>query len=153
MCALISQLREAEMGGTSHKYSQAVLKGESGLHQQQTSQTFWHSAFVLLQDGYFPSAMRGHFSIEWMAQSSQSTGTDALPGTAACGTHSESLPGFYCRQKSEIGPEANRNQSLKSLNQHQLSHSNQGMSRLVQNICDTQSFKVSFNVNINRFTI
>lgn len=97
--------------------------------------------------------MRGHFSIEWMAQSSQSTGTDALPGAAACGTHSESLPGFYCRQKSENGPEENRNQSLKSLNLHQISHNNQGMSSLGQNICHMQSFKVSFNININTFSI
>lgn len=34
MCALISGLREPEMvGGSSHKYSQAVLRGDSGLHQ------------------------------------------------------------------------------------------------------------------------
>ncbi|XP_077944830.1 ventrally expressed dharma/bozozok antagonist [Gasterosteus aculeatus] len=47
--------------------------------------------------------MRGHFSIEWMSQSSRPTGTGT--GPAACGTHSESLPGFYCRQKSESSPE------------------------------------------------
>ncbi|KAM7392313.1 hypothetical protein PAMA_007431 [Pampus argenteus] len=51
--------------------------------------------------------MRGHFSIEWMAQSSQPAGRESLTasGPAACGTHSESLPGFYCRQKAENGPE------------------------------------------------
>lgn len=97
-------------------------------------------SFSLLQiwtNGYFPAAMRGHFSIEWMAQSSQSAGTDTLPGPVACGTHSESLPGFYCRQKSGKLPEENRNQGLKTLSQHQLSHNNQGKSRLVQNICNT----------------
>uniref|UniRef100_A0A665V1T6 Ventrally expressed dharma/bozozok antagonist n=1 Tax=Echeneis naucrates TaxID=173247 RepID=A0A665V1T6_ECHNA len=47
--------------------------------------------------------MRGHFSIEWMAQSSQPAGPQAVQdsGPAACGTHSESLPGFYCWPKSE----------------------------------------------------
>ncbi|XP_037548216.1 ventrally expressed dharma/bozozok antagonist [Nematolebias whitei] len=53
--------------------------------------------------------MRGHFSIEWMAQSSQSAGPaapgPAAPGPAAWGTHSETLPGFYCRQKSGSFPE------------------------------------------------
>ncbi|XP_072228083.1 ventrally expressed dharma/bozozok antagonist [Leuresthes tenuis] len=48
--------------------------------------------------------MRGHFSIEWMAQSSQPAGPESPTvqpaGPMACGTHSESLPGFYCRQKS-----------------------------------------------------
>ncbi|XP_029694000.1 ventrally expressed dharma/bozozok antagonist isoform X2 [Takifugu rubripes] len=76
-------------------------------------------------NGYFPAAMRGHFSIEWMAQSSQSAGKDTLPGPVACGTHSESLPGFYCRQKSGKLPEENRNQALKTLSQHQISHNNQ----------------------------
>ncbi|CAG05361.1 unnamed protein product, partial [Tetraodon nigroviridis] len=69
--------------------------------------------------------MRRHFSIEWMAQSSQSADTDAASGPAACGTHSESLPGFYCRQRSENVPEENRNQSLKTFNQHQISQSAQ----------------------------
>jgi len=50
--------------------------------------------------------MRGHFSIEWMSQSSQLAGAQTGgpgpgPGAAACGTHSESLPGFYCKIKSE----------------------------------------------------
>uniref|UniRef100_A0A3P9H6I1 Ventrally expressed dharma/bozozok antagonist n=1 Tax=Oryzias latipes TaxID=8090 RepID=A0A3P9H6I1_ORYLA len=65
--------------------------------------------------------MRRHFSIEWMAQSSrpaspppQPPGSDHRPAT--CGTHAESLPGFYRRleprsspgqeQKSWPGPEA-----------------------------------------------
>ncbi|KAL3041857.1 hypothetical protein OYC64_019938 [Pagothenia borchgrevinki] len=73
--------------------------------------------------------MRGQFSIEWMAQSSQSSGTESsASGPAACGTHSESLPGFYCRQKSENGPEQQetRNQGLNSISlQHQTSHNNQ----------------------------
>ncbi|XP_059213366.1 ventrally expressed dharma/bozozok antagonist [Centropristis striata] len=71
--------------------------------------------------------MRGHFSIEWMAQSSQPAGTETPsasgPGPAACGTHSESLPGFYCRQKSENLTEQ---QETRSTLQHQSSHSNQG---------------------------
>ncbi|XP_023268202.1 homeobox protein vent1-like [Seriola lalandi dorsalis] len=78
--------------------------------------------------------MRGHFSIEWMAQSSQvqPAGPQAGPasaGPAACGTHAESLPGFYCRQKSENLPEQqeeSRSQSLDSYSpsslQHQTSH-------------------------------
>lgn len=92
--------------------------------------------------------MRGHFSIEWMAQSSQSAGTDAVSGPAACGTHSESLPGFYCRQKSENLPEEHRNQSLKTFNQHQISQITQGKFNLMQKICNTQLFKVSFNIKM-----
>nr|XP_019937379.1 PREDICTED: homeobox protein vent1-like [Paralichthys olivaceus] len=78
--------------------------------------------------------MRGHFSIEWMAQSSQPAGSDTVPtpGPTACGTHSESLPGFYCRQKSEKVPEQqeeSRSQSLDAYSlstpQHQTSHSDQ----------------------------
>ncbi|XP_029300191.1 ventrally expressed dharma/bozozok antagonist [Cottoperca gobio] len=77
--------------------------------------------------------MRGPFSIEWMAQSSQPAGpeTALASGPAACGTHSESLPGFYCRQKSENvpGQQETRSQGLNafSLNslQHQTSHNNQ----------------------------
>lgn len=87
--------------------------------------------------GYFSAAMRRHFSIEWMAQSSQSADTDAASGPAACGTHSESLPGFYCRQRSENVPEENRNQSLKTFNQHQISQSAQGRSSLMENTCNT----------------
>ncbi|XP_037607764.1 ventrally expressed dharma/bozozok antagonist [Sebastes umbrosus] len=80
--------------------------------------------------------MRGDFSIEWMAQSSQPVGTETAsasgpgpgPGPAACGTHSESLPGFYCRQKAENSPEQqeSRSQDLDAFSlQHQTSHSNQ----------------------------
>ncbi|XP_041816650.1 ventrally expressed dharma/bozozok antagonist [Chelmon rostratus] len=77
--------------------------------------------------------MRGHFSIEWMAQSSQPARTDAVSasGPTTCGTHSESLPGFYCRQKSENEPELQETRSpgleAFSLNtlQHQTTHSNQ----------------------------
>ncbi|KAM9841306.1 ventrally expressed dharma/bozozok antagonist [Aulostomus maculatus] len=81
--------------------------------------------------------MRGHFSIEWMAQSSQQRpagpgaparpGAPAGPGPVACGTHSESLPGFYCRPKSESVPEQEqqdtRSSSSTSMNppQHQTS--------------------------------
>ncbi|XP_008300202.1 ventrally expressed dharma/bozozok antagonist [Stegastes partitus] len=58
--------------------------------------------------------MRGRFSIEWMAQSSKPAGsgtpTIAASGPAACGTHSESLPGFYHRQKSENVPERQQQQ-------------------------------------------
>ncbi|XP_077354561.1 ventrally expressed dharma/bozozok antagonist [Festucalex cinctus] len=44
--------------------------------------------------------MRGHFSIEWMAQSSRQTPA-GLAGLA--GTHAESLPGFYRRDDGDIG--------------------------------------------------
>ncbi|XP_044029661.1 ventrally expressed dharma/bozozok antagonist [Siniperca chuatsi] len=72
--------------------------------------------------------MRGHFSIEWMAQSSQPAGTETV---SACGTHSESLPGFYCRQKSEnlAEQQENRSQGLDAFGlstlQHQTSHGSQ----------------------------
>ncbi|XP_076614857.1 ventrally expressed dharma/bozozok antagonist [Chaetodon auriga] len=73
--------------------------------------------------------MRGHFSIEWMAQSSQPAGTDAVSasGPTACGTHSESLPGFYCRQKSENEPEQeeDRRQGLDAFSLNQSSHCSQ----------------------------
>ncbi|XP_030291399.1 homeobox protein vent1-like [Sparus aurata] len=78
--------------------------------------------------------MRGHFSIEWMAQSSQPAGTGAVSasGPTTCGTHSESLPGFYCRPKTaESLPEQeeNRSQNLDGLSlQHQTSHSNNQVS-------------------------
>lgn len=95
--------------------------------------------------------MRGHFSIEWMAQSSQPAGTDALSGPAACGTHSESLPGFYCRQRSEDGPEENRNQSLKTFSQHQVSHSDHGKTSLMQTVSKAQSLKVRFTENLSQY--
>ncbi|KAI3362467.1 hypothetical protein L3Q82_012749 [Scortum barcoo] len=76
------------------------------------------------------AAMRGHFSIEWMAQSSQPAGTEAASasGPTTCGTHSESLPGFYCRQKTENVQELQetRNQSPESFSLNaQNSHSSQ----------------------------
>lgn len=49
--------------------------------------------------------MRGHFSIEWMAQSSLPAGAESV---SACSTQAESLPGFYCRQKPEPAPEQER---------------------------------------------
>uniref|UniRef100_A0A8C7L3X2 Ventrally expressed dharma/bozozok antagonist n=1 Tax=Oncorhynchus kisutch TaxID=8019 RepID=A0A8C7L3X2_ONCKI len=42
--------------------------------------------------------MRGHFSIEWLAQSSQALGS-MRPSTSV--TQPESLPGFYCRPRPE----------------------------------------------------
>ncbi|XP_066568640.1 ventrally expressed dharma/bozozok antagonist [Amia ocellicauda] len=43
--------------------------------------------------------MKGHFSIEWLSQSSQKTGPEprdtALPGPCTSSTAPESLPGFY----------------------------------------------------------
>lgn len=132
MCALISGLREAEMRWGAPPINAATLCSEdsqdftsSKLLKPVGTQLFF-LPFQIWTNGYFPTAMRGHFSIEWMAQSSQSAGTDVLSGPAACGTHSESLPGFYCRQRSENVPEASRNQSLKTFNQHQISHGNQG---------------------------
>ncbi|XP_028457778.1 ventrally expressed dharma/bozozok antagonist [Perca flavescens] len=63
--------------------------------------------------------MRGSFSIEWMAQSSQqptagmenASASGPGPGPAACGTHTESLPGFYGRQKCENVPEQKESRS------------------------------------------
>ncbi|XP_058473999.1 ventrally expressed dharma/bozozok antagonist [Solea solea] len=72
--------------------------------------------------------MRGHFSIEWMAQSSQPAGTPIASdsGPTACGTHAESLPGFYCRQKTENVAEQSRRQGLDDYTaQHQTTHNNQ----------------------------
>ncbi|XP_029544755.1 homeobox protein vex1-like [Oncorhynchus nerka] len=55
--------------------------------------------------------MRGHFSIEWLAQSSRASGSTspsppssswtsvAAGPTSTSGTHPESLPGFYCRPR------------------------------------------------------
>ncbi|KAM3600439.1 uncharacterized protein V6R79_023549 [Siganus canaliculatus] len=66
--------------------------------------------------------MRGRFSIEWMAQSSQSPGArTSSSDPAACGTHSESLPGFYCRHKAQDSGGHQRTQSLDP--QHQDPHS------------------------------
>ncbi|XP_041667526.1 ventrally expressed dharma/bozozok antagonist [Cheilinus undulatus] len=46
--------------------------------------------------------MRGRFSIEWMAQSSQPPQTDRTGSEpTTCGTSAESLPGFYSRQRTE----------------------------------------------------
>ncbi|XP_030597929.1 ventrally expressed dharma/bozozok antagonist [Archocentrus centrarchus] len=60
--------------------------------------------------------MNGHFSIEWMAQSSQQEGSETTTITAcgpmACGTLSESLPGFYCRQKSENLPKQEKQENM-----------------------------------------
>ncbi|XP_051794739.1 ventrally expressed dharma/bozozok antagonist [Acanthochromis polyacanthus] len=66
--------------------------------------------------------MRSHFSIEWMAQSSQSAGSEtpaiAASGPAAWGTHSESLPGFYCRPKPENVYEQQQQQSHEAQSQN-----------------------------------
>ncbi|XP_068429771.1 ventrally expressed dharma/bozozok antagonist isoform X2 [Clinocottus analis] len=52
-----------------------------------------------------------------MSQSSQPTGSSSgpepRPGPVACGTHSESLPGFYCRAKSESSPKQRDARSLQ----------------------------------------
>ncbi|KAK2818561.1 hypothetical protein Q5P01_024122 [Channa striata] len=73
--------------------------------------------------------MRAHFSIEWMAQSSLPAGSQSA---STCGTQSESLPGFYCRQKSESGPtqEQREETGIQNLEgfgseQQQMSHSHQ----------------------------
>lgn len=69
--------------------------------------------------------MKGHFSIEWMAQSSQPADSEKAPGLPTCGTHSESLPGFYCRQQ-KFG-EA---RGLEVFAQQQTSQSSQGKKQL-----------------------
>ncbi|XP_031731120.1 ventrally expressed dharma/bozozok antagonist [Anarrhichthys ocellatus] len=80
--------------------------------------------------------MRGHFSIEWMSQSSQPAGTEtgssSGPGPAACGTHSESLPGFYCRQKSESSPKQQETRSLDAFS-------------LQQQTCDSRVTEAGFS--------
>ncbi|XP_068191557.1 ventrally expressed dharma/bozozok antagonist [Antennarius striatus] len=66
--------------------------------------------------------MKGHFSIEWMAQSSRPVGTETgpEPGLSTCGTYSDSLPGFYCRNKNQILPQQDNSKSHEELSvQHQ----------------------------------
>lgn len=72
--------------------------------------------------------MKGHFSIEWMAQSSQPADSEKAPGPATCGTHSESLPGFYCRQQKfeEAGGQdvfTQQQTTQSNLGKRSLSHS------------------------------
>ncbi|MED6293420.1 hypothetical protein CHARACLAT_010429 [Characodon lateralis] len=76
--------------------------------------------------------MKGHFSIEWMAQSSKPAVLGTFPalasGPAAWGTHSESLPGFYCKPKSERLLELEQqhiNTFSQEAPQHQTSPSNE----------------------------
>lgn len=113
MCALIFGLREVDMRwDVFYKYKQVV--DEVVIILQASGQTDSSSA-----------AMNGHFSIEWMAQSSQQEGSETstitVSGPTACGTLSESLPGFYCRQKSENIPkqkkQENRSQALEAYSQ------------------------------------
>ncbi|XP_054916730.1 ventrally expressed dharma/bozozok antagonist [Poeciliopsis prolifica] len=59
--------------------------------------------------------MKGHFSIEWLAQSSKPAGPAS--GPAAWGTHSESLPGFYCKPKPEKIPEPEQQQHMDTISQ------------------------------------
>ncbi|KAF3701637.1 Homeobox protein vex1 Homeodomain transcription factor vex-1 Ventral homeobox protein [Channa argus] len=73
--------------------------------------------------------MRAHFSIEWMAQSSLPAGSESA---STCGTQSESLPGFYSRQKSESVPRQEQREETViqdldgfSAEQQQTSHSHQ----------------------------
>ncbi|KAM6976198.1 ventrally expressed dharma/bozozok antagonist [Tautogolabrus adspersus] len=69
--------------------------------------------------------MRGNFSIEWMAQSSQPAGTERRgSGPTTCGTHAESLPGFYSRQRSQVLPEQ-ASQSHQSVEEFSLSSTQQ----------------------------
>lgn len=84
------------------------------------------------------AAMRGHFSIEWMAQSSQPAGSEVTTASelTACGTTSESLPGFYCRPKSHRVLEQKEDGSGRRVDtykpsslQHQASLNTQGKSR------------------------
>ncbi|KAM4719653.1 ventrally expressed dharma/bozozok antagonist [Anableps anableps] len=77
--------------------------------------------------------MKGHFSIEWMAQSSKPAGPGTFPapgpGLAGWGTHSESLPGFYCKSNSEKLPEPEQQHVdtfSQEASQHQTNPSNQG---------------------------
>ncbi|XP_049593572.1 ventrally expressed dharma/bozozok antagonist [Syngnathus scovelli] len=47
--------------------------------------------------------MRGHFSIEWMAQSSRQRPAASVSGAALAGASTESLPGFYRRARDDSG--------------------------------------------------
>ncbi|XP_037122091.1 ventrally expressed dharma/bozozok antagonist [Syngnathus acus] len=47
--------------------------------------------------------MRGHFSIEWMAQSSRQRPAASVSGAALAGASTESLPGFYRRALDDSG--------------------------------------------------
>ncbi|RVE66174.1 hypothetical protein OJAV_G00123920 [Oryzias javanicus] len=63
------------------------------------------------------AAMRGHFSIEWMAQSSRPAAPPGPPGSESgletCGTHAESLPGFY-RRTNPGGPPGQEDASTET---------------------------------------
>ncbi|XP_065821645.1 ventrally expressed dharma/bozozok antagonist [Labrus bergylta] len=73
--------------------------------------------------------MRGSFSIEWMAQSSQPAGTERRgSGPTTCGTHAESLPGFYGRQRSPVLPEQ-ESRSHRSAEEFRLSSTQQQISQ------------------------
>lgn len=65
-----------------------------------------------------------------MAQSSQTVETEAGSGPTTCGTHAESLPGFYSRPKFESSHELeeNRSQSCDSFGEQQTSRNIQGSS-------------------------
>ncbi|XP_041707595.1 homeobox protein vex1-like [Coregonus clupeaformis] len=69
--------------------------------------------------------MSGHFSIEWLAQSSHASGSTspsppssswtsvAAGPTSTSGTHPESLPGFYCRPRPENQENQTKNQARR----------------------------------------
>ena len=117
--------RAAPRGASKESPGTRTEQTNSGLHitEHKGFTPFWPSKGNHLHPS---AAMRGHFSIEWMAQSSQPAGTEAAAGPG--GTHAESLPGFYCRQKPEHLPELEerRSQSLDTFSQHQTSPRNQG---------------------------
>ncbi|XP_010864545.2 ventrally expressed dharma/bozozok antagonist [Esox lucius] len=67
--------------------------------------------------------MRGHFSIEWLAQSSQASSSPSAPSGISpgpintSGTRPESLPGFYCQKRTEKQDyQARRGQGLTPQN-------------------------------------
>lgn len=99
--------------------------GRSSPHTPPSASSKSFPAFNLArlfhQDSRHSLTMKGHFSIEWMAQSSQPAHNENAPEPAACGTHSESLPGFYCRQQKFEEPGG-----LDVFSQQQTFQSNQG---------------------------
>lgn len=123
---MISGLKEFELRrDDSYKYRQAGTQqpthSSTSAPQRSTSLPAFHPAGLFLQDSSHSLTMKGHFSIEWMAQSSRPADSEKAPGPATCGTHSESLPGFYCRQQK-----FEEARGLDVFAQQQTSQSNQG---------------------------
>ncbi|XP_075996313.1 ventrally expressed dharma/bozozok antagonist [Genypterus blacodes] len=75
----------------------SALGGGRGLYNHRAAPRHTHTSRAVT------STMRAHFSIEWLSQSSQSSpSSSSVPSSSsACGTHAESLPGFYCSSRAQ----------------------------------------------------